>query len=92
MVSHLPELDLCNILGNFCSKCGISDRRVLQLDLKKGGITSIYERHGNANHAWHYWLNHVEVAKRDLHVLCANCKRIKDFEIKTLNYNSMILT
>jgi len=80
LVSQDLEIQLCELLGSSCRLCGISDKRVLQIDRKGGGITKLYEKFGNAYSYWRYCLYNPQLIS-DLQILCANCKRITDFKL-----------
>ncbi len=71
---------MMKILGEGCVVCGYSDTRALQIDLKKGIISNEYERYGRG--FLFYYLEHPILAEQNLETICANCKRIKNFEKK----------
>lgn len=72
---------LLNLFGNKCLRCGNTDLRVLQFDHIKGqGIhdTKIKILFGKSLVI--YYSTHLEEAKKELQLLCANCNIIKKYE------------
>lgn len=68
------------LLGDRCTKCGVTDRRILQIDHVAGGGNSrkIINRKGQG--ALKKILNEVEVGSPKYQLLCANCNIIKKHE------------
>lgn len=70
-------------LGAVCIRCGFSDIRALQLDHIKGNGRQDLLNHGGNQNMYLYYSKHLEDAKKELQVLCANCnwiKRAENFE------------
>lgn len=68
------------LLGNKCSKCGNSDKRVLQIDHIPGGGSSRKLVNRSGQGARKRILNEIEAGSKDYQLLCANCNIIKKFE------------
>lgn len=67
-------------LGNRCAKCGIEDKRVLQIDHINGGGVAEKKKLG-----WGVWPICRDVLSgvpNKYQLLCANCNWIKRFEMK----------
>ena len=72
---------LFDLLGDKCARCGLDDKRVLQVDHINGyqGKRESYKRSGT------YLYRHIisgRLPKEDYQILCANCNWIKKFENK----------
>lgn len=80
------RIKLIEILGGKCSnpKClvsnGCEDIRCLQIDHIHGGGTNQLRTHGSYS-VMKYYLNHLNEARADLQILCANCNWIKRAEL-----------
>jgi len=77
--------ELLEILGLKCSRCGCSDKRVLDVDHKegKGNLErSKYKRRGGSIRYYKYLLEQIRRGSTKYQLLCANCNRIKRLERK----------
>jgi len=81
------RLKLLRHLGDGCVFCGYDKNELtLQIDHIDGSGASDKRRFkGNAT-AYGYYLNHPEMAKDRLQILCANCNAIKRFEKREINH------
>jgi len=83
LIIPIPSrLKLIYLLGDCCISCKIADRRVIQLDHKNGGGTQEYTKFGGHDLMIKYYLEHIDEAKQNLQVLCANCNLIKKYDNK----------
>lgn len=73
---------LFDVLGHTCVKCGFVDKRALQIDHINGGGMEDRKNKGSATAMYKYYVEHPELAKERLQVLCANCNWIKRSEWK----------
>ena len=71
---------LLEILGNKCVICGFDDFRALQLDHVNGKGNQQRKKFGTGDVMIAYYLKHIDEAKIDLQILCANHNWIKRFE------------
>jgi len=72
------RIELMLFLGGMkCIRCGFTDIRALQIDHINGDgyKESFYHRQGGTK--IRYYINHKQLAKKRLQVLCANCNWIK---------------
>lgn len=77
---RIMKLELFNLLGRKCVRCGYEDIRALQFDhIIGGGRKDKRELKGNLSMVSFYRKN-PEKAKQTLQVLCANCNWIKRHE------------
>ena len=68
-----PRVRLLRLLsGGKCQACGTSDERVLVLVRAPGTYAK-----GTATRMVYWYLRHVSEARRDLRVLCANCRALE---------------
>lgn len=81
------RLKLLRLLGDRCVFCGYDKNELaLQIDHIDGSGASDKRRFkGNAT-GYRYYLNHPEMAKDRLQILCANCNTIKRFEKREINH------
>jgi len=64
--------------GPICVHCGFSDIRAIQIDHINGdGSEQLKEFGSNREIMMTYYLKHLDQAKEDLQILCANCNWIK---------------
>ena len=63
-----------------CKKCGVEDIRVLQLDHINGNGNILAKQITSGSMRHYYYYNNLELAKKELQVLCANCHMIKTIE------------
>jgi hypothetical protein len=68
---------LLEMFGNKCSKCGISDPRVLQIDHKNGGGNKERKKFGTSQIYYR-----IIKKPQNYQLLCANCNWIKHVEGK----------
>src|SRR5712664_1433554 len=68
------RIKILSLLGNKCSKCGIDDFRVLQVDHINGGGSKEVNR--SAKSLYDNIVNNPKLFQ----LLCANCNWIKRFE------------
>jgi len=75
------------LLGNKCSKCGIEDVRVLQIDHINGRGCQERKQYGGrgGNVTGRYYHHILEVDGQGYQILCANCNWIKRYEQKEQN-------
>ena len=80
---HKRRKEIMEFLGGiYCSQCGLSDYRILQLDHKDGkGFLDKKRFKGSHSRQAYYW-KHPQEAKQKLQVLCANCHAIKSWDNK----------
>lgn len=64
--------------GASCNRCGLSDKRALQIDHVKGNGARDRERFPHVKAYYRYLVS--DGTKEDYQVLCANCNMIKKFE------------
>lgn len=72
----------CQCKGKDCwhkGKCRVKDKRVQQLDHKKGGGRKEIKRFGNGIGIYEFYSRHPKIAKRKLQVMCANCNWVKRY-------------
>jgi DNA-binding HxlR family transcriptional regulator len=76
------RLEIFELLGNKCARCGISDQRVLQIDHISGG--GRHERMAfKSNHPYYsHVIEELKHGSKDYQLLCANCNNIKLIEAK----------
>lgn len=67
------------VLNPVCVKCGFSDIRALQLDHINGNGRKDMKRLGGNALSYLYYSKHLDEAKQNLQVLCANCNVIKKY-------------
>jgi len=80
---HEPRTKLIDKLGNKCIRCGFLDIRALQLDhINGGGTQEIKAVKYNTVMLYRFYLTNLELARKRLQVLCANCNWIKRSENK----------
>ena len=73
-------------LGSKCSKCGIEDYRVLQIDHINGNGYQEKKQFGRGGWASVKYYRHIlEVDGEGYQLLCANCNWIKRYEQKEQN-------
>lgn len=85
------RIDVINMLGGKCVKCGFTDLRALQLD-HINGWGARERRNANDNiRVYRKYRNNPEEAKKILQVLCANCNIIKRDERREC-YNRFTIT
>jgi hypothetical protein len=74
-------LEVLNLLGDHCVLCGITDRRLLQIDHIHG---SGAKHRKSINNAWWKYLKDikqsVEEGRGEFRLLCANCNWIDAIE------------
>ena len=78
---HELKITAFDLLGGFkCVSCGISDRRVLQIDHISG--IRLSRNDPRQRHVDQMYRDIVKgkLTKKDLQILCANCNWIKRFE------------
>jgi len=74
------RLQIIELLGGKCAKCGFSDIRALQIDHINGGGNKEFKKF-NCHHAYYkHILEEIEAGSKDYQLLCANCNWIKRFE------------
>lgn len=76
------RLFLLNFLGGKCLGCGTKDERVLQFDHIRGDGADDRRRINNkCGTIIPYYAHHLDEAKQNLQILCANCNIIKAREM-----------
>ena len=73
------KLELMQLLGGKCIKCGESDCRCLQIDHVKGCGTLERKKLGNGRYIF-IVLKKVKEDSKDYQLLCANCNWKKRFD------------
>lgn len=71
------KMQLLELLGKKCIRCGFDNLLTLQLDHINGGGCSEVKKFGGGTQMQNYYIRHPEEAKQTLQVLCANCNWIK---------------
>lgn len=77
------RLEVINALGGQCARCGIDDKRVLEVDHIHGDGSEQRRRNPAERNRATYWLNLLKAIQAGdirVQVLCANCHRIKTWE------------
>jgi len=74
---RLNRIRLIQLLGGVCVWCGFSDLRALEIDHVEGGGRADQVKHGGNGKMCLHYLNHPEIAREKLQVLCSNCNSIK---------------
>lgn len=77
---HWRRIQLFDILGHRCVRCGETDKRALQFDHINGRGRSDIKKY-NSNCAYYtFYVKRPDLARDTLQVLCANCNWIKRYE------------
>ena len=86
---HTERLVLVHMLGGKCSctgdncwhtgECGVTDIRCLQLDHIRGDGTVDRIKHGCNYGVVYYYYRHLDEARVNLQLLCANCNWVKRY-------------
>lgn len=71
---------LIRFLGGVCVHCGFDNIQALEIDHIDGGGNRDVKRCGTNTKMYIFYLEHPEVAKTHLQVLCSNCNSIKRYE------------
>jgi len=73
--------EVLSYLGNKCSKCGVDDFRVLQIDHVNGNGYRERKQFGEGGASTVRYYRHIlEVEGQGYQLLCANCNWIKRYE------------
>jgi hypothetical protein len=65
-----------------CEWCGFSNIHALQIDHRQGGGASAHKNQFKDRASFYkYYLDRPELAKKELHLLCANCNVIKRHQL-----------
>jgi hypothetical protein len=78
----LQYIDLLELLGSHCVRCGFADIRALQIDHINGQGKKEFQKFKGNISLYRFYLKNPDLAKKYLQVLCANCNWIKRFENK----------
>jgi hypothetical protein len=73
-------IELFELLENKCNRCGITDKRVLQVDHKDGGGNRHRKVRGAAYTYYQDMINSVKLGKNEYQLLCSNCNIIEGIE------------
>jgi len=68
------------LLGNYCSNCGFSDRRALEIDHVNGGGLKQRQKFKSTLQYYRFVLSELKNGSKDYQSLCANCNQIKRIE------------
>lgn len=80
------RLELLDILGHSCIKCGFADPRALQIDhINDDGYLDRKWLSVDVSF-YTYYCKHPDEARRKLQTLCANCNTIKKFDKEPPDY------
>lgn len=71
---------IITMLGAKCAKCGLDDRRTLEIDHINGNGRRERLEYGNWYSQLKYYLVNESIARQRLQVLCGNCHNIKTYE------------
>lgn len=74
------RLDVLDLLGRKCVRCGFDDWQGLQIDHINGGGSKEMRLFKRPKTMYKYYLDHPEEAKAKLQTLCANCNQIKKYQ------------
>jgi len=75
------KLEIHNLLGNVCLKCGFTDNRALQIDhINGGGYTERKSYPTNPKKYYSNILLSIKNNENKYQLLCANCNWIKRYE------------
>lgn len=81
------RLKLLRHLGDQCTACGYNDNELaLQIDHIDGSGGADKKRFKSTTTYYRYYLNHFDITKVRLQILCANCNIIKRFENREVNH------
>ena len=72
--------NLLNILGNKCIKCGITDKRILQLDHINGGGSQDRRKNSTGYLYYQKIADSILKGNKGFQLLCANCNLIAGIE------------
>ena len=73
------RVEILEILGCKCAKCGFNDERALAIDHKFGG-GGTKERETIGGGYYSYVLKKIKNGNEDYQILCFNCNQIKKIE------------
>jgi hypothetical protein len=73
--------DVFQLLGDQCAHCGITDRRVLQIDHVRGGGTQHHRQTHNTSFLTEVAGSWRSGERGKYQLLCANCNWIKRLEV-----------
>ena len=71
------KIQIFEILGNKCVRCGFSDSRALQIDHVNGHGNLEVKQFRNRELYYKHILAKIESGSKDYQLLCANCNWIK---------------
>jgi len=81
--NHKLQLNLMNLLGDLCVKCGESRIEALQIDhINGGGVRERRKEFSSNNTRIRFYLRNPITAQNRLQLLCANCNWIKRDELQ----------
>jgi len=73
------------ILGNRCKRCGITDRRVLEIDHINGDGSTERKKGFGVLRIYQFIMTNPKDAHAKYQILCSNCNRIKGHEEKKIH-------
>jgi hypothetical protein len=73
-------IELHNVLGNTCMNCGISDKRVLQVDHVNGDGGKERKNRSAGYYFYKLIIDKLKNGSTDYKLLCANCHLIENIE------------
>ena len=80
------RIELINLLGGKCVRCGFDDYRALQIDHVHGNGAKDRAKYRTTYSYHKAILNKIKAGSKDYQLLCANCNWIKRFEKKEHNW------
>ena len=79
MDTPLIRRRIVDLLGKTCSRCGLADPIVLQIDHVNGGGSKERSRFKSTRSYLFFVLKKVKNGSRDYQLLCANCNVRKEY-------------
>jgi len=77
-IAKILRYQLVDILGGRCVNCGYdNDKRALCLDHIRGGGRADRIFHRSPHRFYKFYYSNLDIAKKTLQILCANCNQIK---------------
>jgi len=82
--THILRFQIFQLLGDKCASCGITDKRVLQIDHINGGGMAEARKNGMRGNKLYKHI--IDTEGKGFQVLCANCNWIKRYEKNEVPY------
>jgi len=72
-------IEIFSLIGQSCARCGITDKRILQIDHIKGNGYAM-RKIVKGTSQYEFMLGHIKKGSEDYQILCANCNLIEGIE------------